>query len=141
MKNIRLVMSKKGFDILKAFADDSYLYNYIVNNPSELWEDNILNNPDVLQQYDEDIFFSKDYINEDDEYVLKDSITDVKAKNISYYMVLIDSETKELTVYKHLFGRVNIPVINVPINEDDFTIIEKLENLSKELSYEEEMEA
>ena len=32
MRNIRLFIKGKNLDMLKAFSDESYLYNYIVNN-------------------------------------------------------------------------------------------------------------
>lgn len=50
MKNIRLFIESNKLDMLKAFLDDSYLYNYIVNNYSELPEDNIFRNPTILKK-------------------------------------------------------------------------------------------
>ena len=48
--------------MLKAFSDDSYLYNYIVNNYSELSEDNIFRNPDILKRIGQMYFISKNNI-------------------------------------------------------------------------------
>ena len=63
MKNIRLFIENNKLDMLKAFSDDSYLYNYIVNNYSELPEDNIFRNPTILKKINNMIYFSKIGIN------------------------------------------------------------------------------
>ena len=47
MKNIRLFIKCKNLDMLQAFSDEVYLYDYIVNNYSELPEENIFRNPNV----------------------------------------------------------------------------------------------
>ena len=47
---------------LQAISDDSYLYNYIVNNYSELSEDNIFRNPDILKRIGQMYFISKNNI-------------------------------------------------------------------------------
>ena len=52
--------------MLQAFSDESYLYNYIVNNYSELAEDNIFRNPTFLKKLEEMIYFSKNNISVDD---------------------------------------------------------------------------
>ncbi len=58
LKNIRLFIESNKLDMLKAFSDDSYLYNYIVNNYSELHEDNIFRNPTILKKNKRyDLFF------------------------------------------------------------------------------------
>ena len=59
MKNIRLFIESNKLDMLKAFSDDSYLYNYIVNNYSELPEDNIFRNPTILKRINDMIYFFK----------------------------------------------------------------------------------
>ena len=46
--------------MLQAFSDESYLYNYIVNNYSELPEDNIFRNPTFLKKLDEMFYLSKE---------------------------------------------------------------------------------
>ena len=43
--NIRLFIKCKNLDMLQAFSDEVYLYEYIVNNYSELPEENIFRNP------------------------------------------------------------------------------------------------
>lgn len=140
MKNVRLIITEKGYEILRAFADDNYLYSYIVSNPSELLKTNILNNPDIFKQFGEYILFSKDKVNVDDEMVLEDSIKDIKNKNISYYMALLDTETREVKIYNNLSGKVNLPIFNMPVKFDDFEIIKRIENLTYEQNNEEEME-
>ena len=62
MRNIRLFIKGKNLDMLKAFSDESYLYNYIVNNYSELPEDNIFRNPTFLKRLEEMVYLSKDNI-------------------------------------------------------------------------------
>ena len=71
MRNIRLFIKGKNLDMLKAFSDESYLYNYIVNNYSELPEDNIFKNPTFLKRLEEMVYLSKDNISLDDEMVWK----------------------------------------------------------------------
>ena len=93
MKNIRLFIESNKLDMLKAFSDDSYLYNYIVNNYSELPEDNIFRNPTILKKINNMIYFSKIGITEDDEFVWKETSQDLKNKNVSYCLfslILLD---------------------------------------------------
>ena len=82
MKNIRLFIESNKLDMLKAFSDDSYLYNYIVNNYSELSEDNIFRNPTILKKINNMIYFSKTEITEDDEFVWKETSQNLKNKNV-----------------------------------------------------------
>ena len=84
MKNIRLFIESNKLDMLKAFSDDSYLYNYIVNNYSELPEDNIFRNPTILKKLEEMIYFSKENISDDDEIVWNETSRDLKSKNVSF---------------------------------------------------------
>ena len=69
MKNIRLFIKSKNLDMLQAFSDESYLYNYFVNNYSELPEDNIFRNPTLIKRLEEIIYFSKNDISSDDVIV------------------------------------------------------------------------
>ena len=127
MKCIRLIISKTGYKALKAFADDNYLYEYIVNNSSELDEINILNNPTLKKEIGDYIFFSKDNISYEDEIIWIQSIQDIKTKNASYYAVILDTETHEMKILKNLSGNINLPIVNMPIKFDDFEIIKKIE--------------
>ena len=52
MKNIRLFIKDKDLKLLQAISDESYLYNYIVNNYTELAEDSIFRNPLFIKQLD-----------------------------------------------------------------------------------------
>ena len=140
MKNIRLIISKKGFELLKAYSDENYLYNYIVANENELYEKSIIYNPTILKQIEDYIFFARDRINEDDEAVLDMSIKELKHKDASYYMVILNTETGEISIYKNLSGKINLPIINMPVNFDDFEIINRIENCNDELKYEQEYE-
>lgn len=62
MKNIRLFINCKNLDMLQAFSDEVYLYDYIVNNYSELPEENIFRNPTLVKRIEEMIYFSKNNI-------------------------------------------------------------------------------
>ena len=51
--NIRLLIKCKNLDMLQAFSDEVYLYEYIVNNYSELPEENIFRNPTFFKKLEE----------------------------------------------------------------------------------------
>ncbi|MDO5556679.1 MAG: hypothetical protein Q4G05_00315 [Clostridia bacterium] len=140
MKNLRLIITQKGYDILKAFADDNYLYSYVVNNSSELWQRNILNRPDNIKDFGEYIFVVKDRMNQDDERIIIESMDEIKRKNISYYAVILDTETREIQIYNNLSGKVNLPILNMPVKFDDFEIVKRLESFNQEIQQEEDME-
>ena len=118
MKNIRLFIESNKLDMLKAFSDDSYLYNYIVNNYSELPEDNIFRNPTILKRINDMIYFSKTGITEDDEFVWKETSQDLKNKNISYYAVILDPNNGSFLIYNNLKDK--IPYIEIDKNTDLF---------------------
>lgn len=127
MKCVRLIISKDGYEALRAFADDNYLYEYIANNSSELDEINILNNPTLKRQIGDYIFFSKDYINDEDEIVWIKSIEDIRRKNASYHAAILNTETLEVKVFENLSGKINLPIVNMPVKFDDFEIIKRIE--------------
>ena len=102
LKNIRLFIESNKLDMLKAFSDDSYLYNYIVNNYSELSEDNIFRNPTILKKINNMIYFSKTEITEDDEFVWKETSQNLKNRNVSYYAVVLDPKNGSLFIYNNL---------------------------------------
>lgn len=138
MKNIRLFIESNKLDMLKAFSDDSYLYNYIVNNYSELPEDNIFRNPTILKKINNMIYFSKTGITEDDEFVWKETSQYLKNKNVSYYAVVLDPKNGSLFIYNNLKNK--IPYIEIDRDTDLFESINKIEKFNKGLEYEEEME-
>ena len=138
MKNIRLFIESNKLDMLKAFSDDSYLYNYIVNNYSELSEDNIFRNPTILKKINNMIYFSKTEITEDDEFVWKETSQNLKNKNVSYYAVILDPKNGSLFIYNNLKNK--IPYIEIDGDTDLFESINKIEKFNKGLEYEEEME-
>ena len=129
MKNIRLFIKSKNLDMLQAFSDESYLYNYFVNNYSELPEDNIFRNPTLIKRLEEIIYFSKNDISSDDV---------LKSKNISFYAVILDSENGSFTTYNNL--KASIPYLQINSNTDVFEAVNKIEQFNKGLEYEEEME-
>ena len=138
MKNIRLFIKSKNLDMLQAFSDESYLYNYFVNNYSELPEDNIFRNPTLIKRLEEIIYFSKNNISNDDVIVWNETSRDLKSKNISFYAVILDSENGSFTTYNNL--KASIPYLQINSNTDVFEAVNKIEQFNKGLEYEEEME-
>lgn len=138
MKNIRLFIKSKNLDMLQAFSDESYLYNYIVNNYSELPEDNIFRNPTLIKRLEEMIYFSKKDISNDDVIVWNETSRDLKSKNISFYAVILDPENGSFTTYNNL--KASIPYLQINLNTDVFDAVNKIEQFNKELEFEEEME-
>ena len=138
MKNIRLFIKSKNLDMLQAFSDESYLYNYFVNNYSELPEDNIFRNPTLIKRLEEIIYFSKNDISSDDVIVWNETSRDLKSKNISFYAVILDYENGSFTTYNNL--KASIPYLQINSNTDVFEAVNKIEQFNKGLEYEEEME-
>ena len=138
MKNIRLFIKSKNLDMLQAFSDESYLYNYFVNNYSELPEDNIFRNPTLIKRLEEMIYFSKNDISNDDVIVWNETSRDLKSKNISFYAVILDSENGSFTTYNNL--KASIPYLQINLNTDVLDAVNKIEQFNKELEFEEEME-
>lgn len=124
--------------MLQAFSDESYLYNYFVNNYSELPEDNIFRNPTLIKRLEEIIYFSKNDISSDDVIVWNETSRDLKSKNISFYAVILDSENGSFTTYNNL--KASIPYLQINSNTDVFEAVNKIEQFNKGLEYEEEME-
>ncbi len=138
MKNIRLFIKDKNLNMLKAFSDESYLYNYIVNNYSELPEENIFRNPTIIKKINEMIYISKDNISSDDEIVWNETSKDLKSKNVSFYAVVLDPINGSFNIYNNL--KSSIPYLQISSNTDIFDAVNKIEQFNKELEYEEEME-
>lgn len=138
MKNIRLFIKAKNLNMLQAFSDESYLYNYIVNNYSELPEDNIFRNPTFLKKLDEMFYLSKDNISIDDEIVWSETSRDLKSKNVSFYAVVLDPTNGSFVVYDNL--KNSIPYLQINSNTEIFEAVNKIEKFNKSLEYEEEME-
>ena len=124
--------------MLQAFSDESYLYNYIVNNYSELPEDNIFRNPTFLKKLDEMFYLSKDNISIDDEIVWSETSRDLKSKNVSFYAVVLDPTNGSFVVYDNL--KTSIPYLQINSNTEIFEAVNKIEKFNKSLEYEEEME-
>ena len=138
MKNIRLFIQNKNLDMLQAFSDESYLYNYMVNNYSELPEDNIFRNPTLLKKIEEMIYSSKDNISTNDVIVWNETSQELKAKNVSFYAVILDPKNGSFTIYNNL--KSSIPYIQINSNTDIFEAVNKIEQFNKEVKYEGEME-
>ena len=136
--NIRLFIKCKNLDMLQSFSDEVYLYDYIVNNYSELPEENIFRNPTLVKRIEEMIYFSKNNISNDDVIVWNETSRDLKSKNISFYAVILDSENGSFTTYNNL--KASIPYLQINSNTDVFEAVNKIEQFNKGLEYEEEME-
>lgn len=136
--NIRLFIKCKNLDMLHAFSDEVYLYEYIVNNYSELPEENIFRNPTFLKKLEEIIYFSKNNISNDDVIVWNETSKDLISKDISFYAVILDPENGSFTIYNNL--KSNIPYLHINSRTDIFEAANKIEQFNKELENEEEME-
>ena len=136
--NIRLFIKCKNLDMLQAFSDEVYLYEYIVNNYSELPEENIFRNPTFLKKLEEMIYFSKNNISNDDVIVWNETSKDLKNKDISFYAVILDPENGSFTIYNNL--KTDIPYLHINSKTDIFETVNKIEQFNKELENEEEME-
>ena len=89
MRKIRLLITEKGLEVLRAFAEENYLGNYIANNENDAYYKNILNFPDVLEKIKDDIvLYAKDDISSDDEFVWVESMADMKRKNATCFMLI-----------------------------------------------------
>ncbi len=138
MKNIRLFIQGKNLNMLQAFSDESYLYNYIVNNYSELPEDNIFRNPTFLKKLEEMIYFSKNNISADDVIVWNETSQELKDKNVSFYAVILDPVNESFTIYNNL--KSSIPYLQINSDTDTFDAVNKIEQFNKNLECAEEME-
>ena len=137
MKNIRLLTTKGGFEVLKAFLEENYLGNYIANNENELFYIDITNFPDVLENIENDtILFSKNDITQDDEFVWIETMQDMKRKNATYYSVIINTEDKSVEEFINESGKIVLPILQLKNSER----IEKIENLVNEIILEEDLE-
>lgn len=137
MKNIRLLTTKGGFEVLKAFLEENYLGNYIANNEHELFYIDITNFPDVLENIENDtILFSKNDITQDDEFVWIETMQDMKRKNATYYSVIINTEDKSVEEFINESGKIVLPILQLKNSER----IEKIENLVNEIILEEDLE-
>lgn len=137
MRNVRLLITEKGLEVLKAFMEENYLGNYMADNEADLYYKNILNFPNVLLNIRDDIvLFAKDNITEDDELVWLQSLVDMKKKNATYYSIIFDSQTKEIKEIKNESGKILLP-----FNElNTFEKLNKIESMVCERISEESME-
>lgn len=137
MKNVRLLITEKGLEVLNAFMEENYLGNYIAENESDLYYKNILNFPNMLLKIKDDIVLvAKDNITQDDEHVWLQSLSDMKRKNATYYSLVFDTETREIKELKNESGKLILP-----FNElDAFDKLNKIESIIFEKIQEDCME-
>lgn len=137
MKNVRLIITEKGFETLKAFAEENYLGNYIASNENDLYYKSILNFPDVFETIKNDIvLFSKDDISEDDELVWIETMSDMKKKNATYYSFIFDTNTRVIKEFSNESGKIKLSFFDL----DSFEKINKIENMLNEKVLEEDLE-
>ena len=137
MKKARLLITEKGLEVLKAFAEENYLGNYIANNDNEAYYKNILNFPDVLVELKDDIvLFAKEDISSDDEFVWIETMADMKKKNATYYSVIFDTDTREIKEFSNESGKIKLPFSNL----DTFEKLKGIEEMVYEKVMEEDME-
>ena len=137
MKNVTIIITEKGLEVLKAFADESYLGNYIAVNENDLYYKNIFNFPDLITTLKEDIvLFAKDNISEDDEYVLIESISDMKRKNATYYSVILDLNHHTIKEFSNESGKLRLPFAEL----ETFEKLDKIEEIINEKALEECLE-
>jgi uncharacterized protein YrzB (UPF0473 family) len=137
MKNVRLIITEKGLETLKAFAEENYLGNYIASDENDLYYKNILNFPDVLEMIKNDIvLFAKNDISEDDELVWVETMSDMKRKNATYYSFIFDTNTKVIKEFSNESGKIKLPFFDL----DSFDKINKIENMLNEKILEEDLE-
>ena len=141
MKKLRMFIKDTSLKKLQAISDDSYLYNYIVNNYTELDEDNIFRNPDILKRIGQMFYLSKNNITDNDLIVWNETNYHLKDKDISYYVVIIDEDNEACFVYNNL--KDTIPILGISYNSVDSDTINKIERFNNEimLEIETEMEA
>lgn len=138
MKNIRLFIKEKDLKLLQAISDESYLYNYIVNNYTELAEDNIFRNPLFIKQLDNMLYIAKDNISSDDIIVWNETNQELKKKNVNYYAIILDPLNGTFFVYNNLQNTA-IPQLEINSKTDTFEAINKIEQFNNELDLEMEM--
>lgn len=137
MKNVRLIITEKGFETLKAFAEENYLGNYIANNDNDLYYKNVLNFPNVLETLKNDILiFAKDNISEDDELVWIQTMSDMNKKNATYYSFIIDTDTRVIKEFFNESGKIKLPFSSL----DSFEKIKKIESIVNDRVLEEDLE-
>lgn len=137
MKNVRLITTKNGFEVLKAFLEENYLGNYIANNESDLFYIDITNSPDVMENLENDtILFSKNDITQDDEFVWIETMQDMKRKNATYYSIIINTEDKSIEEFMNESGKIVLPILKLESSER----IENIENLVNDRMLEEDLE-
>lgn len=138
MKNIRLFIKDKNLKLLQAISDEIYLYNYIVNNYTELAEDNIFRNPLIIKQLDNMLYIAKDNINYDDITVWNETYKELKKKNVNYYAIILDPSNGTFFVYNNL-QNISIPQLEINSKTEIFEAINKIEQFNNELDLEMEM--
>ena len=134
MKKLRMFIKDTSLKKLQAISDDSYLYNCIVNNYTELDEDNIFRNPDILKRIGQMFYLSKNNITDDDLIVWNETNYHLKDKDISYYVVIIDEDNEACFVYNNL--KDTIPILGISYNSVDSDSINKIESFNNEIELE-----
>lgn len=134
---LRVLIQEKYLKLLQAIADESYLYNCVVNNYSELYEDNIFRNPTTSKLINNLVFIAKENITEDDVFVWQEIRRELQEKNIPYVTVIVEPNGSFL-LYNNKMDKMQL--LNIDNCTGTLEIIEKIEKLNNEIENEEKME-
>lgn len=140
MKNIRIFIKAKNLEQLRALADEVYLYEYIVNNDSELDEDNVFRNPTFYRKIGDTVYMYIEDVSVDDIDVWNETYKDLNSRRISYYAVITDTSNGCYLVYNNL--KDDIPFIQIDKDTKIIDAIKKIEDFNKNIvnEFQEEME-
>lgn len=101
MKSIKLLISEKGFELLKIRMEEWYTYEYIINNLSEIDNFNIINNPTIIEKTENNlIYFFKDDLKEYDVRFLEMSLKELKNNNI-LYCYIFEKDQNIITIFEN----------------------------------------
>lgn len=119
MKNIKMLISEKGFKKLKVLMEEWYLTECIVNNSSEVDDVNIINKPTLLEKLHDLIFYKRDNLKDYEIDFLEMSLKELKnKKDIPYCYILSDNNK----VFSIVENKLSLEEINEIQNENDFEI-------------------
>lgn len=94
MKNIKLLINKNGFELLKILMEEWYLSECIANNSSEVDNINIIKNPTIIQKVKEFILFSKNNLKDYDIKFLELSLRELQEHNHIPYCYILEDNNK-----------------------------------------------
>lgn len=106
MKNIKLLISNKGFELLKIIMEEWYLSENIVNNSSEVDDINIIKKPTAIKKVKEFIYFIKNNLKDYDIRFLEMSLKELQTnKDISYCYILENNNKISTILENHISSK------------------------------------